>query len=101
MAGRQLVLFRQDVQTDESLALLLDRGKLPMEAEGEVLQPLRQIQISPADALDRAVIAEPVPIVVFAEGEQPLEAVALAIETKHGKEGRRSPVAIQKWMNVR
>jgi hypothetical protein len=53
---------------------------LPVQTEGEVLQPIGQIQILPAHALNRLVVAGSVAIIVLTESKQALEIVALAIE---------------------
>ena len=94
------MLFRENVQADERLALLLNPSELPLQPESEVLQPIGQIEIALPHALNRLVIAGAVPIIVFAEREEPLEIVALAIEAQHRRESRCSAIAIQEWVNV-
>ena len=74
------MFFRKNMRADERLALLLNLGQLPLQSEGEV-QPIGQVESVFAYALNRPVVAGAVPIIVFAESEQPLKIVALAIDT--------------------
>ena len=67
LPGRQLMLFREDIHTDQRLALLLHLGELPLQTEREVLQPIGQVKMLFAYTLNRPIVAGAIPIVIFAE----------------------------------
>ena len=94
------MFFREDIHADQRLALILHLGKLPLQAEGEVLEPFGQVEIALSHTLNSPVVAGPVAIIIFAQREQPLEIVALAIQAEHRQQPRRPAVAVQKRMNV-
>ena len=94
------MLLLDNIHADQRLAFLLHLSQLPLQAEGEVLQPFGQIEIALSHTLNSPVVAGPVAIIIFAQREQPLEIVALAIQAEHRQQPRRPAVAVQKRMNV-
>jgi hypothetical protein len=67
---------------------------LGREPAHEELEPARQIEVSLANALDRAVEGAAVAVVELAEREQALEVVACAIEVQRREQSRRAPVSV-------
>jgi hypothetical protein len=66
----------------------------------EVFKPAGQVHPPFAHALERLVISGPVAVAILADREEPFEIVAGPVETKRGKQARRSPIAINKGMNM-
>ena len=84
---RQVVPASEDVLLNRQLSSPLDLGELGSKADSEKFDPTRHVHIRLSYTLESPVEGHAVPVVVFADGEQPLEVVARPVETQ----GREEP----------
>ena len=82
----QSVLLHKHIPADDLLAALAHLDHLGFQAADEVIEPTGHIHAVISHALDRLVKCRPVAIVVFADGEQPLEVVSSLVETEGGEQ---------------
>ena len=84
---RQVVSASEDILLNRQLSSPLNLGELGGKADGEEFDLTRHVHVRPPYALESPVEGHAVPVVVFADGEQPLEVVARPVETQ----GREEP----------
>ena len=95
----QAVLSGQHIDANGLRAAFLNFFQLCLQSQDEVLQPAGQIHVA-AHALQGAIEAATITIVVLANGEQTLEIIAGAIEDERREQARCAAVAIDKGVDV-
>jgi hypothetical protein len=81
---RQLVRLHEDVAMDRTLSPLLDPSQLRCKTFNEELRLAGQVHAPVAYALDGSIERWAIPIVVLADGGEPLEVVSRPIQTERG-----------------
>jgi len=82
LAGGEIVLVDEHVASDHPLPPLPDLHQLGSQSGHEVHQPPGHVHVALPDTLDRPIEGDPVPVVVLADGEQPLEVVTRAVQAQ-------------------
>ena len=97
---RKSILPTENILPNRRLTPLLDLVELRGESYGELLDQARHIHVGASDSLKRSIEGQPIAVVVFAYGEEPLEIVACLVEQQRRKQTRRASVPVEKRVNV-
>ena len=97
---REVVSSSEDVLPNRQLSALLNLCKLSSKAASEEFDPTGHVHICPSNTLESPVEGHAVPVVVFADGEQPLEVIARSIEAQGREQPGCATVTVYERMNV-